>query len=1565
MSSRSSLALVFLTVLVAVSLVQAAVVPERVTRFDSLVIYDPTSGLGQIGERPEDLPGYDAERAGWEAFRAAHGGGWRVHLDRRSGTPLLVDGRGIHWLPAGDLGSASELESMARRFIAENGELFQVRESELVFNEQGSGPFDDNHWVLLFNRQVGGIPVEEQRLRLYVTYGNLVAFGADHWGNIDRVPEIVFDEQAARDALYSYMELTSADTIEESEPARLVFVAGPSEGERERRYAGPVGQGTEFHLAWRLAVRVAGEPGIWVGKVDAVTGEIVAFYDDVKYAQVKGGVFPVSNDGDCPSGCEQPDYPMAYADIDIDGSGFDANDMGVFECTPSGGTATTNLAGPFLRISDNCGAVNESVTCDNDIDLSVSGGADCVVPSGSSAGNTHASRSCFYHANRIKEKGRSWLPNNTWLTQQLTCNVNINSNCNAFWNGTINFYTSGGGCGNTGEIGGVIHHEYGHGIDQMDGGGYDNPSEAYADVVAIIQERLSCVGRGFRPGQNCSGYGDTCLDCTGIREMDWDKRVSHTPATPANFIQPNCGGGSGACGREVHCESYPPSEAVFDLAFRDLPAMGLDSETSWQLTEKLFYVSREGSGGPIYTCSLPNSDGCAAGSWFMQMRNADDDDGNLDNGTPHAEALFAAFDRHAIACGAASDASNQNSSSCPTLDAPVLDGSAGSNSADLGWTSVTDAAEYVVLRTEVDCSNYTMNIVDTIPAPTTNYVDDDLANDFPLHFRVMARGSNSACESAVSNCVTVTPQPFAGTVRLDRAIYHCDGLIAITVRDANTGSTTLDITIFSDTETDPETVTLTETEPGTARFEGTIMGTSGPSTNGDGLLALSHGDTITANYIDADDGEGGTNLERETTASADCIGPVISDVDELGVTDVQATVTWSTDESSTSVVHWGETTPPGNTTSSPGLTNSHAVALTGLQQCTVYFYSVESSDNPGNVATDDNGGSYYHFETLGDFGQGLQPCHQGQITLEAPTVSCMDSLPIELIDIDLNVDSGVVDTVMVTVTSTTETTPEVVTLTETGPNTSTFAGSILTAPGPAVEGDGVLQTTHDDLLTATYQDADDGTGQSANDFDTGVADCVGAGFVSVRVTDITDESAVVRWTTSEPTTGEVDWGTTPSLGTIETSSGLSTSHQVTLALLPECERVYFRVTSTDQYGNVSVSDADGSPYEFNAYEIPGAVFKDGFESDTGWSLDSQWEIGGPQGLGSSPGDPTAAFSGSTVLGHDLSGQGEHSGDYEPRVTEYATSPVIDASTLANGQMKFRRWLNVGGGAISTIEVNQGGTWNEIWTSPSAQGQTASSWSLQTLDISQYADGNSSLQIRFKQFGGTSLSANRAGWNIDRFVVRDGSLPNFGTCGGCGGAPTFAGASSAVDIDPCGDSGVTLNWEVAPAWGTGGGGTFVVYRDTTPDFTPSSANLIASGVTGTSYTDTGAPNDVDLFYVVRAENDETCDTGPNNGGVVDGNLVYASARDDTSQPAPGDVGDSLRVDNVNDAHPRLSWADTVNAAKYHIYRGDSAQGPFNQIGEPSETFFEDQDELGNAIDRYYFVRAADTCGNEGP
>ncbi len=1562
------LVLVFAVCALATSVFALAPRPQD-ARFDARV---KTLAGGVIGLRAVDLgqlPADDVLRQDWDAFVSGRGGGWSVKLDRRSGLPLIANGRGIPWYPArgnaldsGPAPSVDDLAHLALEFVESHAVLLGRWGTQMVLDREASGPLGDGKWQVVFRQEVDGVRVDGARYDFQVSWGNLVAFGARRWApvRISAIPDLARDE--ARAKLDAWLGVEGHDGMVDVEPGTLALVPVDPAGANGADFEGVRGEGYDHRLVWRFAFVVPGEDPTWVGEVDAHTGEILAFYDDTKYQQVKGHVSPISDDGDCATGgCLEPGYPMPFANYTEDGGATQyTGDFGLYECTTLGSTIATSLNGPYFRISDACGPVSASTTCDDDLDLGVAAGINCSVAPGASAGNTDAARSAFFSLGRVNQKARFWNPSNTWLNAQVTCNTNVNSTCNASWGGAINMYRAGNGCGNTSQIQGVVTHEWGHGYDQNDGGGYDNPSEAYGDVTAIFEARESCVGHGFRPGVNCSGYGDTCLSCTGIRDMDWDARTAHTPATPSGFLTSNCGGGGGACGKEVHCESYVPSEAMFDLATRDLPAMGIDADTAWQIAENLWYRSRPGSGGDVYNCALPSSDSCSTASWYQEIRLQDDDDGDLNNGTPHAAAIFAAFDRHDIACGNASSPENQNTSTCPTLAAPSVTAKALTNAVELSWAAVPSAALYRVYRSEIGCERSQVPIGET---SGTTFTDDGLANDFSVYYRVQAVGGNDACEGAVSTCLATSAQPLAGRVQFDRATYGCSNRIGLRVTDANHPGATVDVTVWSDTEPTPETVVLTETAPGSGKFTGEIFTTSAPPAP-DGELSTTNGDLLTAQYIDLDDGQGGTDVPRQANATSDCVFPVITNVGEQNVTGSSAQIAWNTNEVADTEVNWGPTAPLANTATGDPRTTAHSVQLSGLAQCTVYYYDVHSTDPAGNLAADDNGGQHYRFETLGDFGQGLQPCHAGQVTVQGGTFSCSDSVALRLVDIDLNLDPGVADTATVLLTSTTETDPEVVVLTETGPNTSTFTGAIATGSG-APAPDGVLEVRGGDLLTATYHDADDGAGYPATSFDTAAIDCGGPVITGLGVGTLTNARATFSWTTDEPADTVLEWGPSPALGQTVSSSTRSTSHQVTVNRFETCGAFYFRVSGTDAYGNLGVADDHGQPFAFTTWDIPGVYGYENFENgQADWTLDGEWQIGAPQGLGGSSGlaDPTAAYNNAAVLGHDLTGLGANPGDYEPGVTESARSPIWNASAWTGTKLLLHRRLNVGSGDEAQIVMYTNGIGRPIYRS-NGDPVTESGYQEFALDLGAFVDGAATFQLEFRQ--SSNASGNYSGWNVDDVILKDGTRPDYGPCGACGAAPAFAGATSAVDNDACGATGVTVSWQKAAAWGTGGGGTYAVYRDAAPGFTPSASNRIADGVTTLSWVDASAPTDQTSYYLVRAENDETCAAGPHNGGVTDANAAYAAVGETTSRPLPPEVT-TVTVGVVAGTHVRLSWDAVPDAASYRIYRSPTPDpADFGLLGTTSTTVYDDIGEATNANTYYYKVVPANACGDEGP
>ena len=241
-----------------------------------------------------------------------------------------------------------------------------------------------------------------------------------------------------------------------------------------------------------------------------------------------------------------------------------------------------------------------------------------TTPGFGGAGNTHASRSGFYEISTIQSMAIQRLPTNAWVTNQLTANMNIASTCNAFWNGsTINFYKSGGGCANTGELAGVFDHEWGHGMDANDVvGGIASPSgEGIADIYTALRLGTSCIGRNFLSNV-CSGNGNPCDTCTGVRDIDYLMRRDKTPQT-YTWSNANCGG-------SVHCIGYAYSEAVWSLYKRKLPELyGYDHITSLEIVTRLTYIAA-GSVTTWFSGGPPNG-GCGGASGYKKFLAADDE----------------------------------------------------------------------------------------------------------------------------------------------------------------------------------------------------------------------------------------------------------------------------------------------------------------------------------------------------------------------------------------------------------------------------------------------------------------------------------------------------------------------------------------------------------------------------------------------------------------------------------------------------------------------------------------------------------------------------------------------------------------------------------------------------------------------------------------------------------------------------------------------------------------------------------------------------------------------------
>ncbi|MBN1207687.1 MAG: endopeptidase [Myxococcaceae bacterium] len=729
----------------------------------------------------------------WDTFFSLNGKDFSVYVDPRTGAATAIHGA-IPMIPGTGFGNNVSLDSMRQqlgrnvsqvdaatvgdlivRFIASNSKALGVDPMQL--GEPRVTQVAPHLWMIHIPQQLDGVPVRHARVSAVINHGNLILLGTEAWANPAAVSTkpAVSAEQAtafAGDFLGVY-ETPSNVWMQPTLEIAPMAQAGTQEGQS---FKGTFGAGYTHALVWSYGFQRAGESERWKVTVDAQTGELLAFEDENHYldATLKGGIYPSTNTEICPNneqcGTMQPDSPMPWANTGFAAPNNYTDGAGVYDYTS--GTATTTLNGKYVRITDNCGSITFSSATGSMNLGGVNGNHDCTT-GGGGAGNTAAARSSFYELNKLAEQARGWLPSNTWLQGQLPATVNIASTCNAYWNGTsVNFYRSGGGCRNTGEIGAVFDHEWGHGIDDFDANGtLSNSSEGYADIAAIYRLQTSCVGHGFFQtlddgcGMTADGTGynvneaqtgaaHCATDCSGVRDADYLKHSPATPQTPANFVCTSCSSGTGPCSRQVHCAAGPTRQAAWDFVSKDLRGApyNYDSNTAFIVANKIFY---QGSGnvGTWHACNCTGgtSDGCGATNGYMSWLAADDDNGNLADGTPHMTAIHAAFNRHGIACSTPTPVRKV----CGPTTAPSTSATPGDGSVALSWTATTGANEYWVMKTEgfAGC-DFGKAKVATVTG--TSYTDGEVTNGRQYCYSIVAASSN-ACFSPASACVCATP----------------------------------------------------------------------------------------------------------------------------------------------------------------------------------------------------------------------------------------------------------------------------------------------------------------------------------------------------------------------------------------------------------------------------------------------------------------------------------------------------------------------------------------------------------------------------------------------------------------------------------------------------------------------------------------------------------------------------------------------------------------------------------------------------------------------------------------
>jgi hypothetical protein len=355
-------------------------------------------------------------------------------------------------------------------------------------------------------------------------------------------------------------------------------------------------------------VRTADPLGVWVTWVDAHDGHILWRTNDVHATNFVGDATVGRQFGTWCNGETTDD--CTYDRIQIAGVGEANTDADGNWTIPYSGsdpkTVTATLYGPYVNVQNYPGA-----------EASFTGTATPGVPftvAWTDANARQDERDTFDAVNDIHEFIALFDPSFGYINSRITAYVNrTDGYCpgNAWWDGTINFCAAGGSYANTGEIQGVVHHEFAHGITNyiLGSQGSEGIGEGNSDIMSTLLTGESIIGRGFYVS-NCTG---------GIRDCE------NTLVYPDD-VQ----------GQPIHSAGRVICGFNWDFQQGMMGQYGVQQGT--EMTGERWHVGR--------VLEHPTTQPAQVLATFI----ADDNDGNLENGTPHYDYLCEAATNHGFGC---------------------------------------------------------------------------------------------------------------------------------------------------------------------------------------------------------------------------------------------------------------------------------------------------------------------------------------------------------------------------------------------------------------------------------------------------------------------------------------------------------------------------------------------------------------------------------------------------------------------------------------------------------------------------------------------------------------------------------------------------------------------------------------------------------------------------------------------------------------------------------------------------------------------------------------------------
>ena len=527
------------------------------------------------------------------SWRQEHGSSWQLEHGSEGTSPEMLYGGRVpaEILPVTD----AEWSELGLTRVAEAQSVLDVDTAhldprEVIFLPLGWIGTTDKLTVS-YDQVFEGLPVEGARMNvLFDSAGGLLSFHTScASGELESVAFDLDEDAAELATLRIFREETGVSGSITSAPRRAWWPM-PLGGVR------PV---WITNVEWQVI-------GILpIGRsiaIDAVDGTVLSSSSTVHTFDVTGSVRARMTPGTAPDTSSNPEAwgPVPYVKLTGSFGEVFSDENGDFVIPGvTGSTSVTAVfEGPFARVQNEAGSNYSTST-------TISSGGQVSMNNGTSQYNT-AQANAFVEIGRLRDWIRTVNPNDSHADFSATANCNINSSCNAYFNGgSVNFYRQSGSCVNT-SYSTVIAHEMGHWLNVRygTGNGMDGMGEGNADVFAMYLYDEPIVGEDFC-GNNCNIRSGT---------------------NTSQF----CGDWSPGCYGQVHADGKPWMGAAWKIRTELNNAYG---NTVGDLIADSLFMGWMNSFNQDQIRSVIET------QWVL----LDDDDGNILNGSPHFDEIDAGF----------------------------------------------------------------------------------------------------------------------------------------------------------------------------------------------------------------------------------------------------------------------------------------------------------------------------------------------------------------------------------------------------------------------------------------------------------------------------------------------------------------------------------------------------------------------------------------------------------------------------------------------------------------------------------------------------------------------------------------------------------------------------------------------------------------------------------------------------------------------------------------------------------------------------------------------------------